>query len=435
MGTRITKTLVDELKPPPRKPDGGPAQLFIRDTSIPGFGLRVTSGGAKSFIVETRIRGRVRRTTLGKYGQITVAQARNLAMERLGLIAQGRDPKAEERAETHRGVTLGQAFHDYLLSRKDLKPGTIKNYRKCVDGCLSDWKRKRLVDIDKAMVEQRHREIGRGAPARANNVMRVLRAVFNHAIELYEDEDGRPTITSNPVSRLSRARAWYRIERRTGRIRPSDMADWVRGIETLPNQVTQDYLLFLIYTGLRKQEGATLRWENVDLTSKTLTVPDTKNREPHTLPLTGPILEILERRQFGNDSEWVFLSPRNDGPIRDSRNAIRQVVDRSGVAFTHHDLRRTFITTAESLDISAYALKRLANHRMPNDVTSGYIITDVERLREPMEKVSSFLEKQLFPHKKSQRKNSSKRSNAVIPQLTELTGAAQGAELQLDLLL
>ncbi|CAH1904754.1 hypothetical protein NTGHW29_360083 [Candidatus Nitrotoga sp. HW29] len=68
-----------------------------------------------------------------------------------------------------------------------------------------------------------------------------------------------------------------------------------------------------------------------------------------------------------------------------------KVILESGVTFTIHDLRRTFITIAESQDISAYALKRLLNHKMNNDVTAGYIINDVERLREPMQKITSYL--------------------------------------------
>ena len=52
------------------------------------------------------------------------------------------------------------------------------------------------------------------------------------------------------------------------------------------------------------------------------------------------------------------------------------------------DKRRTFITTAEKLDIAWYALKRLLNHTIAGDVTAGYIMSDVERLREPMNMVS-----------------------------------------------
>ncbi len=55
-----------------------------------------------------------------------------------------------------------------------------------------------------------------------------------------------------------------------------------------------------------------------------------------------------------------------------------KVAELAEVNFTVHDLRRTFITTVESLDIPAYALKRLLNHKMNHDVTAGYIIMDVE---------------------------------------------------------
>ncbi len=54
-------------------------------------------------------------------------------------------------------------------------------------------------------------------------------------------------------------------------------------------------------------------------------------------------------------------------------------------------MRRTFITIAESLDIPAYALKRLMNHKMSNDVTAGYIIVDVERLRKPMQLITDYI--------------------------------------------
>ena len=70
------------------------------------------------------------------------------------------------------------------------------------------------------------------------------------------------------------------------------------------------------------------------------------------------------------------------------RRQVQKVTELSGVSFTLHDLRRTFITVAESIDISAYALKRLVNHKMTNDVAAGYIVSDVERLRKPMEQIS-----------------------------------------------
>ncbi len=55
-----------------------------------------------------------------------------------------------------------------------------------------------------------------------------------------------------------------------------------------------------------------------------------------------------------------------------------------------HDLRRTFITLAEGLDIPHYALKRLVNHA-DTDVTAGYIVPDPNRLREPMQRITDRL--------------------------------------------
>ena len=79
----------------------------------------------------------------------------------------------------------------------------------------------------------------------------------------------------------------------------------------------------------------------------------------------------------------------------ESRKQIDKVVASSSVQLTIHDLRRTFITMAESLDIPAYALKRLLNHKMHNDVTAGYIVSDVERLRSPMQKITHYILKRM----------------------------------------
>jgi hypothetical protein len=72
----------------------------------------------------------------------------------------------------------------------------------------------------------------------------------------------------------------------------------------------------------------------------------------------------------------------------DSDHAIRGVAVAIGHAFTLHDLRRTFLTTAEMLEVPHYALKRLANHVATKDVTSGYVVVSVERMRIYMARLS-----------------------------------------------
>jgi len=388
---RITKSFVDKIEPPQITTEGKTTQSFYRDSDISGFGLRVTSSGAKSFIIEKRIFGKVKRITLGRYGNITVEQARKEAMKFLGEVATGHDPVAEKKAKSIKRITLEEAFEDYLNTRKELRPATVKDYRQVLKTGFQDWKSKSLVDISKEMVEQRHSDLGKTSKARANNSMRVLRAIFNHAKAKYEDSKGNPVITVNPVDRLGQIRAWYKIERKRTLIKPHQLADWYQGTMQLNQQTTRDYLHLVLFTGLRRSEASRISWSDVDFKAKTLDIPETKNHQVHTLPLSDFLFDLLKRRFDERTSNYVFPSDTERGYLVDPKTAVKRVADLSGVPFTLHDLRRTFITIAESLDIPAYALKRLLNHKDPNDVTAGYIVSDTKRLREPMQRITDYI--------------------------------------------
>ncbi len=389
---RITKSFVDKITPPLVQPGQSQAQSFFRDSAIPGFGLRVTNTGAKSFIVEKRIKGKVKRLTLGRYGNLTVEQARCEAMKLLGEVASGKDPIATKQDSRLKAITLAEVFKDYLLTRKDLKPGTVKDYDRSLHWSAGDWLTKPLVGITKDMIERRHRELGKRSQARANNAMRVLRALFNHAKAKYEDCQGNPLILVNPVDRLSQNRAWYKIDRRQSLVMPHQLKPWWEATCQLTNQTTRDYLRFLLYTGLRRSEASRLEWSEVDFKARTFTILETKNNRIHTLPLSDFLADLLRERYEQRQSPFVFPSESERGYLVEPRTAVSRVAELSNVPFTLHDLRRTFITIAESLNIPAYALKRLINHKDPNDVTAGYIISDVERLREPMQQIADFVQ-------------------------------------------
>jgi hypothetical protein len=83
---KLTKTIVDKLEPP------ASGQRFIRDGQLKGFAVRITPNGTKAFIVEKRINGHVKRITLGRYGELTVEQARKRAQQILGKIARALTP-------------------------------------------------------------------------------------------------------------------------------------------------------------------------------------------------------------------------------------------------------------------------------------------------------------------------------------------------------
>ncbi|WP_084273752.1 tyrosine-type recombinase/integrase [Legionella fairfieldensis] len=391
---RLTKSVIDKLEP-----TAGKDQSFYRDETLKGFALRITASGVKSFVVETRINGRVKRVTLGKYGNITAEEARKQAKTLLGSVARGDDPIAEKKTQKVNAMTLNQVLNDYLKARKDLKPRTLTDYHCVLHEVVSDWLDKPITKITREMIAKRHSEHGTtNSKARANNAMRVLRALFNFAMYEYQKGDGQPIIAVNPVKYLSHTRGWFRVDRKQTVIKPHQLADWYKGITQLVEReayrnalLWHDYFLLLLFTGMRKTEVSSLRWEDIDLKSKTITLQDTKNREVHTLPMSDFIYDLLDRRNLQRTSEFVFPADSKTGYINDPKKAVLKVVELSGAPFTLHDLRRTFATIAEGLDLPAYALKRLLNHKMNNDVTAGYIMRDVERLRKPMQRIAAFL--------------------------------------------
>jgi integrase len=206
-------------------------------------------------------------------------------------------------------------------------------------------------------------------------------------------------ISVNPVKWLSQARAWYRVDRRDTVLRPPQLKPWfaaVLGLSAAPHSnagEVRDYLLFLLLTGARRTEAAKLKWTQVDLDARTFTMvaADTKGKRAHTLPLPDYLHAVLVARKKVADGAYVFPGEGEGGYLVEVRRMLDKVIEKSGVVFTPHDLRRTFVTVAESLDIPAYALKRLLNHKMKDDVTAGYIIMDVERLRGPMQKITDYM--------------------------------------------
>ncbi|WP_115705986.1 tyrosine-type recombinase/integrase [Legionella sainthelensi] len=388
---RINKTNIESLAIPQPIKAGQSAQKKYYDDNLKGFGVRVTSGGTKAFFVEKLINKKLNRITIGRYPEISPDLARKKATELLGQIAMGKDPVAEKRAQSMREITLYEVFQEYLQTRKTLKPKTISNYNHIINKAFPSWKSKPILSITKDRISKHHEKLGKEhGEAYANLAMRVLRALFNFASGQYEDAQGKSLILENPVKRLSQTRAWYRVERRQTYIKSHELEAWYKALRNIENETLRDYLLLVLLTGLRREEAATLKWESVDLAEKTFTVLKTKNNESHTLPLSDFLYEVLVARHEKKINDYVFPGTGAAGHIIEPRKQMANVTKTSGVHFTVHDLRRTFITIAESLDISAYALKRLMNHKMNNDVTAGYIITDVERLRKPMQLITDY---------------------------------------------
>ena len=387
-------------------PNASPGQRdTYHDDKVRGLSLRVTDKGIKSFFTRKRINGIPKMNTYGQYPDMTIDQARDLARKTLNAFSVGINPKEELKSQKIQNMTLFEVMNDYVVSRnKNLKKKTISDYWTLFNNYLFDWKDKSLKTITRDMVQRKHSLIGKKSIYRANGTMRLLRALFNYASGAYEDANGEPIINSNPVQRISHNKAWYREKTRTNVIHVNDLKNWFKAVNNLSNlgnnqtrinssSTVSDLLIFVLFTGLRQSEALSLIWKDVDLNNEIFTVRDTKNHTDHTLPITKTIKELLLNRKLKSSGSYVFSGNNPKQALVNPYKQIKVVRNESGINFTLHDLRRTFATVADLLDIQHHIIKRLMNHSN-NDVTiKHYVQPTIERLRVPMEKIDAFIVK------------------------------------------
>jgi integrase len=223
-------------------------------------------------------------------------------------------------------------------------------------------------------------------------------------------------------------------------VEPEQLGDWWNAVQSLKNkpqypsrEVLRDYLLLLILTGLRRDEALRLRWENVNLDRGTLCAVDTKSRSDHVLPMGRYLWGLMRKRRRACNSDWVFANPLTSKRITDPRRQIVNVVAKSGIPFSPHDLRRTFASIVSRLGdrLSYYTTKRLLNHRT-SDVTQGYIQFDLEQLRSAMQAVEDFVlthltRKENAPHSETNdSRYQRRRSRRVSRKVKELQDCTAG---------
>ena len=390
----FTNTAVDGIEPP------ASGRVEYRDTKS-ALVLRVTASGSKSFSIGRKVNGRFVRVTVGTFKRpgdtlprMTVDRARAAARKADGKVAEGVDVNAEKRAERRAGRTVEEWLDAYLAASPKLKDRTRSDYRAVLGEFCPDWLAKPLATITREQLQKRHTDHGaKRSKARADNAVRVLRALFNFA-----------GVTPNPASSPKKRRAGHErsflfdVGRKRTYIRKGDMPAWWGAVTGLQGQRSDsgaadasDLLRLLLLTGLRAGEACGLEWQHVNVRDGIITIPDTKNRDPHELPLGKLLQDIICTRAENKAGRYVFPS-KGDPDEPYNYNTLRgwfaTVAAESGVSITAHDCRRTFATIAEGLDISMLAVKRLLNHRTGRgDVTEGYIGLDVERLRGAMQKV------------------------------------------------
>ena len=387
--------------------------LYYIDRDLAGFGLRVGKK-RKSFYIERPVNKKAVRVSLGTYPAISAEDARKKAIQTLALMEQGINPNLEhkKKVDAHqKSPTLQQVHDDFISQKATYRPDTLNHYQGTFRCHLKNWGPIPVTEIHAKMVLQRHNELVMATGhLNASRVLKILRSLLNFALSFYLNDDGTPLLNfQNPTFILTQTNSWASLQRRQTVIPKKDLAKWFRAIlsyrssfEDQNNRQTfADYLLFILLTGLRRGECQRLKWSYFDLENGSVTIPGeiTKNHRSHFVALSDFAWDLLKERNRFKRNDYFFPcapKPKNRGKVSyfsPKTLMLQEVNELTSVKFSLHDLRRTFASIAEALNLNAYTIKRLLNHSLTTDVTGGYISRnyDQDRLREPLQQITDFI--------------------------------------------
>lgn len=443
---KLTKAVIDglELTKLGEKP-----QQTYHDTILPGFALRVGKT-SKTFVVFKRIpHGKPKRITLGKYGHLTVDQARAMAQKALADLSGGVDVNADRKAakaearkaEQSNIETLQWLLDEYkaeqLVGLKGGKDGTLRSLDdtiayfserplillKQVKGqwvedervILSGWLNRPFRSISPDEVLARFDLFARARPTRLIGgelkpisrthqiAFKFLNSAYNFIIPRLRHQG---EVVANPVEILSVYKRWKQTEKRKRHLdaQTNELARWWNALVNYgaENAVASDFIMFSLVQAARSIEVVDLRWSQVDLEKRRVHYDETKNGEDYDYPLSNLAVEILERRKAAAVNEFVFGYPASDtGHIpKDCKYHYTQLVKRGAKYVSSHDLRRTWGTAAHGLDINERTIDYLLKHVI-NDVNEHYFVRNETKLRGALQQVEDYLLQQVakFPPK------------------------------------
>jgi integrase len=375
---KITKRLADSIHAP------ASGEVKVWDTSLPGFVLRVRAGGSKRFVVEWKRSGRKRRLTLGVYGPITVDEARELAKQALARVSRGEDP-AEERANERTAATVADLAKRYLerhAGPKKKATSVEADERMLRLYVLPALSQRKVNAVGLKEVSDLHHGM-RDKPIQANRVLSLVSKMLN----LAETWGLRP-LHSNPCPRIGRYRE-HKCERFLSGAELRKLGEALSEVERDGSEepAVVFAIRLLLLTGARRDEILDLRWEDVDLATGTLNLPDSKTGEK-SIPLGPAAVELLSATPRIEGHPYVIPGRRPGKRFVGLHRPWARIRSRGGLeGLRLHDIRHSFASVGVAANLGLPVLGAILGHRHPA-TTARYAHLDDDPRRAAAARIS-----------------------------------------------
>lgn len=399
---KLTKKTIDSMAIPTKE------QAFLWDDELRGFGIRAIPSGLKAFVLQYRNEeGRSRRIVLGRYGVLTVEQARKQAIMKLGAVAGGADP-AEERAQSRAAITIREVCNWYLenaeagiiLGRKHrpIKASTLAMDRSRIETHIvpligtRQVRALRIADIERMQTDivagktAKPRKDGKrggkaaGGPGVAGRAVSTLQSLLSHALR-YDIVENNPAAGVRKIAGKPRTRRLSATELRA----LGEAIEIAERNKENPTGIAAVRTLLL--TGYRISEviGMERSWLHAD--RGYVHFPDTKT-DGQVRPIGRAAVQLLKSLPEKRGLSLFFPSDFVDRPYSGVPETLRALCAIAGIkGVTPHVLRHTFGSVAGDMGFSELTIKALLGHGARGS-TQNYVHID-EALRLAVERVST----------------------------------------------
>jgi integrase len=348
-----------------KRPLEGQKDIF--DGSLPGFGMRLSYGGTRTWTLFYRHNGVKRRMKIGNYPALPLAAARDRARAALHDVAVGKDPAAEKVAYRE-SETVADLAREYLDKHAKVKKRSWQHDERTLrNDVLPAIGKLKAKDVRRRDIIRLLDKVKERSPIMANRTLEIVRKMFAWGVS-------QDIVEANICTGIARPSEEPRRERVL-------MADEIRCFwaaaakeESRAGLVLQ----LLLFTAQREGEVLKMRWQNIEEGDEYWwTIPGeiAKNGLAHRVPLSKPVITILrDIRAQRPDPTYVFArrgggAPATASLIRKPLNRIRHAAGLED--FVPHDLRRTAASYMTGMGIPRLTVAKVLNHAEAG-VTSVY---------------------------------------------------------------
>lgn len=262
--------------------------------------------------------------------------------------------------------TLSEVWEAYKLTPGRLEK-TTEQYKSTIDRCILDWWHRPINSITRQEIRDRHSYLSQANQARgegraqADQIMRILNALFNFAIRKYRIE-GVQVLQDNPVMVLNDLKQWNRKPPRDEIVTPSQMPLFWKELENFPNSNDADFMKLVLLTGLNRALVMGLTWDQVDLRKGALLL----DGQLKPIPVSTFVLEVLKRRHSRRRSTketYVFNSAKDDNKRHGEFRGSLEIERKLKFPCSPVVLARTFQSVAIGLSVSDAMILALTNKK------------------------------------------------------------------------